>query len=298
MLDVNKMTDDIPGFLSDKHVAIFGLGLMGGSLALALHGKCRILTGIDPDPEAVQAAIRRGIVDRADVQTGDLLIDADVIILAAPVNTILNLLADLPDLCPNAAMVLDFGSTKRNICEAMQSLPERFDPIGGHPMCGKETSGLENADPAIFIKAAFVLVALERSTPRVRHFAEELVRLIGSHPIWMDAITHDRQVAAISHLPFLAANALAYCTPVSNAPLAASGFASTTRLAVTSPIMIMDVLQTNQAAIVDSLHQYREHLAVLENLLSAGDFDALYALLLQGAENRNQIVQSNSGEIL
>jgi prephenate dehydrogenase len=104
-------------------------------------------------------------------------------------------------------------------------------------------------------------------------------------------------VAATSHLPYLAANALAFCTPADSAAMAASGFASSTRLAITSPTMMMDVLQTNRDAILVSLGQFREHLAVVENLLTAGDFENLQTLLARGAENRNQIVRSNTGEI-
>lgn len=279
-------------------MVIFGLGLMGGSLAMALKGHCHTLTGIDPDPAAVQSARQQAVVDRAAVQPGDLLADADLIILAAPVNTILGILVSLPALCAHPAIVLDLGSTKRMICQSMRELPEQFDPIGGHPMCGKENAGLVNADPALFSGANFALVPLERTTPEARRTAEELVKLIGSRPIRMDAETHDSQVAATSHLPYLIANALAYCTPLSAAPLAASGFASTTRLAVSPASMMMDVLETNQDAILTSLHQYCQHLAVLENLISTGNLPELQAVLTAGADNRKQIELSAKGEIL
>ncbi len=238
------------------------------------------------------------MVDRAAGQPASLIEDADLIILAAPVNAILKLLAELPALCHDRAVVLDFGSTKKKICETMENLPDRFDPIGGHPMCGKETSGMENADPAIFDGAVFALVSLERTSAKARQTAEALVNLVGSRLLWMDADTHDLQVAATSHLPFLAANALAYCTPVTAAPMAASGFASTTRLAGTSQDMMMDVLQTNPKAILNSLHQYREHLGVLENLLSTGDFPRLRSMLAAGAENRMRIEMTSKGEIV
>jgi prephenate dehydrogenase len=292
------MSDEGPGFFTDKHVAIFGLGLMGGSLAMALKGRCLTLTGIDPDPAAVESARQQAIVDQAAIQPGDLLADTDLIILATPVNTILVILASLPALCAHRAIVLDFGSTKRMICQSMRELPEQFDPIGGHPMCGKESAGLDNADPTLFHGANFALIPLERTTPSARQAAEELVNLIGSHPIWMDAETHDTQVAATSHLPYLAANALAYCTQASAAPMAASGFTSTTRLAVTPVSMMLDVLQTNRDAILTSLHQYCQHLAQLENLISTGDLPALQAVLAAGADNRKRIELSAKGEIL
>lgn len=277
-------------------MAIFGLGLMGGSAALALKGHCRLVTGIDPMPAAVDAALSRGLVDRADVKPDDMISDADFVILAAPVKTILSILSDLPKICPRGAVILDFGSTKQQICDAMRGLPEWFDPIGGHPMCGKETSGLNNADASIFSGAAFVLVQLERTSANAAKTVEEFVDLLGSHPIMMDAATHDLQVAATSHVPYLAANALAYSTPVSAAPLAASGFTSTTRLALTSPDMMMDVLQTNREAILDSLNQYRAHLATVENLLNSRDWTGLGSLLAAGAEKRVQIDLSNKGK--
>lgn len=293
---VSNMPDEGPGFFKDKHVAIFGLGLMGGSAAMALKGHCRLLTGIDPHPAVIDAALSRGLVDQADVTSGDLVADADFVILAAQVNTILSILSDLPKLCPREAVILDFGSTKKKICDAMRGLPDRFDPIGGHPMCGKETSGLNNADASIFFGAAFVLVQMERTSARATKTVKAFIDLLGSHPIMMDAATHDLQVAAISHVPYLAANALAYSTPVSAAPLAATGFASTTRLALTPPDMMMDVLQTNRDAILDSLNQYRAHLASIENLLNTRDWTGLGSLLTAGAEKRVQIDLSNKGK--
>lgn len=296
--DVNNMPDEEPGFFKDRHVVIFGLGLMGGSAAMALKGHCRMLTGIDPDPAAVKSATRRGMVDRAAVNPGDLVADADLVILAAPVNTILSILIELPQLCPQNAIILDFGSTKQHICEAMSGLPERFDSIGGHPMCGKETSGLKNADAALFLGTVFVLVPLERTSPDAIKTVETFVNLLGAHPIRMDAGTHDEQVAAISHVPYIAANSLAFSTPIAAAPLAATGFASTTRLALTPPEMMLDVLQTNREAILASLGEYRAHLADVETMLRNRDWTGLSSLLAAGADRRNQIDLVKEGKTL
>ncbi len=292
------MPDEEPGFFTEKHVAIFGLGLMGGSLAMALKGHTRLLTGIDPDVTAVENALRREIVDQANVRVGSRLTDVDIVILAAPVNTIIHLLEKLPALVPGKCLVLDLGSTKRRICSAMNELPARFDALGGHPMCGKETGGLDGAEASLFEDAAFAFVPLERTTPEARETAAELARLLGSRAVWMDAETHDFHVAATSHLPYLAANALAFCTPVSAAPMAASGFASATRLAVTPPSMMMDVLDTNRDAILQSLHSFCAHLADLEKLLLTGDLPALQACLAAGAENRIRIESSGKGKSL
>jgi prephenate dehydrogenase len=256
------------------------------------------LTGIDPDAAVVRDAVRRGIVSQAAVQAGRLLEDADVIILAAPVNAILSILKTFSGLNCKKAVVLDFGSTKNAVCRAMQDLPGNLDAIGAHPMCGKETGGLENADPAIFHGAAFAIVPLDRSGEKARETAEALAGLLGSHPVWMDADSHDRCVAATSHLPYIVSNSLAFCTPVEAAPLAATGFTSTARLAVSSPDMMMDVLETNKDAIIEALHAYRDRLALIEDLLIHSDFERLRSELEAGAENRRQIDFARRGVVL
>ena len=186
-------------------------------------------------------------------------------------------------------MLIDLGSTKREITTAMQALPERFDPIGGHPMCGKETSGLENADPHLYQGAPFALVALARTTDNARACALELVGLLGAHPLWLDPTTHDAWVAATSHLPYLAANALAFTTPTGAAPMAGPGFKSTTRLALSPSSIMLDVLKTNRENILAALRRYRTHLERLEDLLSQAEFTPLAELLDQGAEQRRVI---------
>lgn len=292
------MSDDDPDFFAGR-LAILGLGLMGGSLALALQGKCAALLGIDPDPRTVELAQQQHIVDLAAVEPADLLPQADIIVLAAPVNAIIDLLQDLPQLHRGSPIVIDLGSTKVKIMQTMQLLPERFDPLGGHPMCGKEVSGLANADARLFQGAPFAFTASPRTTRHARQFAEWLAASIGACPLWIDAATHDRWVSATSHLPYLAANALAYVTPVETAPLAGPGFRSTTRLAISPPALMMDVLMTNQPAVLASLRSFREHLERIERLLAQGEFDALENLLEEGARRKQTLSQSNpQGKIL
>ena len=292
------MSDDDPAFFAGR-VAILGLGLIGGSLAMALKGKCAALLGIDLDPQTVELARQQHIVDLAAVEPAALLPQADVIVLAAPVNAIISLLQELPLLHHGSPIVIDLGSTKVKIMETMQLLPERFDPLGGHPMCGKEVSGLANADARLFQGAPLAFTALPRTTAHARQFGEWLAASIGACPLWIDAETHDRWVAATSHLPYLVANTLAYVTPAETAPLAGPGFRSTTRLAVTPPSLMMDVLMTNQAAVLDSLHSFMVHLERVERLLAQGEFDVLQDLLGEGAQHKQAISQSiQQGKVL
>ena len=273
---------DGDGFLSASRVAIWGLGLMGGSLALALKGKCRAVFGIDADPAAVDLARADGIVDAAGTRPGELLPEADVVVLATPVRTILRLLGELPGLHPGPAVVLDLGSTKRAVLAAMARLPERFDPLGGHPMCGKEKNSLRYAEAAIFQKAPFALTALPRSSAQARALGKALALAVGACPLWLDAAQHDRWVAATSHAPYLLANALAGATAVECAPMIGPGFRSTARLAGSSPAMMLDILATNADHIAGALAGARERIEQMERLLADEQFEALAALLEDG----------------
>jgi len=292
------MDDDETGFFSTARIAILGLGLMGGSLAMALRGQCAAVFGIDRDLQTLELARQRQLVDRVSTEPAELLPAADVIILATPVNTILENLQTLPEQHPGPAIVLDLGSTKAQIVAAMQQLPERFDPLGGHPMCGKEVSGLANADPRLFQEAAFAFTPLARTSPRARGFAKELAGILGAHPLWLNPQAHDRWVAATSHLPYLVSNALAFSTPAEAAPLAGSGYRSATRLAQTSPAMMLDVLMTNRENILAASGRFRAHLDLLDELLRRGDFEALRSFLKSGAERQIAMFQTiEHGEI-
>jgi prephenate dehydrogenase len=284
--------DDVDGFSAFENlsIAIVGLGLMGGSLALALQGRCKTLYGIDPDPAVVDQAIERGVVEKASVDARALLPEADAIILAAPVRAIIKLLGELPTLTPREAIVLDIGSTKVQIIRTMQVLPLRLDPVGGHPMCGKEKSGLAYADPRLFRDAPFAFTPLERSSPRARAFCSQLANTIGAHSLWLDAETHDRWTAATSHLPSLVANALAASTPLDAIPLVGPGFRSTARLADSSTRMMADILATNQEYVLAALFEFKVRLAQYESLLESGDFAALETLLAKGAESYRTLV--------
>lgn len=270
-------------FLSASRLAILGLGLMGGSLAMALRGRCASIFGIDPDPRVLSLASERKIADRVSQDPADLLPEADLIVLAAPVRTIVRLLGDLPNWHPGPAVVIDLGSTKVEITAAMAGLPEWFDPIGGHPMCGKERSSLAYADERLFVGAPFALTALARTTSRARSAALQIVQACGAVPVWLDAVTHDAWTAATSHLPYLAASALASITPTETSALVGPGFRSTARLAAASPGMMLDILITNRANVLAGLAEYRRELVRIENLLAEGDEESLTTLLGQAA---------------
>jgi len=286
--------DDAEGILSAQRVAIIGLGLMGGSLALALKGRVAALLAVDTDPEVRTLAVQQRIVEQITADTAGIIHQADIIILATPVGTILKQVQLLGEqagtasqsgipLKPGRIILLDLGSTKQAVVEAMQSLPPAFDPIGGHPICGKETSGLKHAEAGLFMGATFAFTALERTGTRGRNLANSLAAAVGATPVWIDAASHDRHVAFTSHLPYLLANALAGIVPEEATQFIGPGYRSTSRLASASPSIMLDILLTNRERVLEALHGCQQQVVLIESALAAGDFTTLASLLEAGA---------------
>ena len=275
---------------TNARISIIGLGLMGGSLAMALRGKCDKIFGVDPDPESIAFAEKHGIVDQATANPNEVLSKSNVIILAAPVGAILQFIHDLPNLHPGEAIVLDLGSTKREIVAAFDDLPDRFDPIGGHPMCGKEKLTISNADAMLFQDAPFAFTPLDRTTKKARGFAAQLAESIGAHPLWIDAATHDAWTAATSHLPYLISMLLARSTPSEVKPLVGSGFKSTTRLAETPGSIMLDILRTNRDEILNAISRFSGQLKEITQFIEMMDFDSMAKILEQGRTNREMLV--------
>lgn len=265
--------------LEDSRIAIVGLGLMGGSLALALKGQCAALYGVDANPATIELALAKGTVDQADTNPADLLKQADLVILAIPVPEIISFLQNLPFFLRTPCIVFDLGSTKREIVEAMSALPDNFDPIGGHPICGKEKLGLENADPNLYREAPFVVSTLKRTTARAKTAAQQMILSIRANLIEMTAEEHDRILASTSHLPFLLSSALALATPLECVPFVGPGFRSTSRLAGTPPHMTIGMLQTNRENVLNAILTFRNSLEQIETALRSQDDRGLETIL-------------------
>ncbi len=292
---------DEPGFttLADTRVAIVGLGLMGGSLALALAGAnaCREIIGVETDPAARAFALQHGVVQRtADFHSA--LAASDLLILAAPVRVILDQLSAISRQSSAfvhrpSSVVLDLGSTKSAIVAAMQNLPAHFDPIGGHPMCGKETGGIVHADANLYRGKTFVLAPLERTSPKALTLAHKLISTIGGLPLILAAEQHDALAALVSHLPYVVAVALMRATLAAGDEqawqMAASGFRDTTRLAASDLTMMTDILLTNRAAVLDALSHFRAELEALTAALEPGDPAALRATLESAQSKRSEM---------
>lgn len=265
--------------LEEARIAIVGLGLMGGSLALALKGNCAALYGVDTDQATLRLARELKIFDELGDEAAGLLPKADVIVLAAPVPAILAVLEKLPELTHGESIVFDLGSSKSAIVAAMDKLPMSFDVLGGHPICGRERLSLENATGDLYRDAAFIMTPLARTTRWARSAIQQIASVIGAHLIEMTAEAHDEALAFTSHLPYLLSSALAGSLPPAHAGLTGPGFRSTARLAGTPASMMLGVLQTNRSNILRALTEFQGQVTELHAALSAGEFERLEAIL-------------------
>jgi prephenate dehydrogenase len=279
-----------------KTICIIGLGLMGGSLALALRkasGARTRIVAVARRPDVLAEAMAAGAIDAGTFDLAEGMAGADTIILATPVRTVLRLLPEVGAGAEPDALVLDLGSSKSQICAAMAKLPAGLQPVGGHPMCGKEVSGFASAEAGLFLGRPFVLCPLPRTAPEALDRAIGLVKSICAQPIVLDPIVHDRAVAGISHLPYAAAVGLVNCVAAASDPvtwsLASSGFRDTTRLAGSDVDMMLDILLTNRVAVVDWLGKYTVKLDELKSALATEDEKTLRELLATAQQRRSRL---------
>ncbi len=278
--------------LADAHVVIVGMGLMGASLGYDLRGHVRRVTGVVRRTEAVVATAQAGCVDEATTDALTAAAQADILILATPVRTILHQIPQLGAVMKPGALLMDMGSTKSDICRALATLPEPIQPIGGHPMCGKETSGLEAAEPGLYRGCTFVLCPLPRTSDHALSLAQALVHHIQARPLILEPQRHDQLVAAISHLPYLVASGLMrhVMGVAATDPLvwdvAASGFRDTTRVAASDVAMLMDILLTNQEAVLAAVDDFMAQMVDLRDWVAASDEAALRQALEAVAQAR------------
>lgn len=275
-------------------IAIIGLGLMGGSLALALRrsGWASRIIGVSRKTATLDAARVAGAIDDGGT---DLVLagmdEADVIVLATPVRTLLRQLPEVGRLARPGTVILDLGSTKAAVCAAMGCLPEGLQPLGGHPMCGREIGGFDAADASLYQGTTFVLCPLPRTSDAAVATARSLAEAVGSRVRILHPAEHDRAVAAISHLPYLAASALVSATTSGDDDalafsLAASGFRDTTRVAASDVDMMLDILLTNRGAVLECLALFGDQLNALEAMLQSGDESGLRNRLMQTQQAR------------
>jgi prephenate dehydrogenase len=256
-------------------IGIVGLGLIGGSIALAARRlwPSALVIAVD-HKDVLETAMRLHAID---VAADDMVVlaEADLVVLAAPVRQNLQLLDDLDDHVRQPAVVTDTGSTKRAMVEAARRLPPRFTFIGGHPLGGAASSGLEHARPDLFTGRPWLFTPTEEARGEALEKLLAFARALGAVPRLLDAAAHDRMLAFLSHLPQLTASALMRvvgdAVGEEGLALAGRGLVDTTRLASSPPEIWQDVTATNADEIAVALDTFITLLQDLRGELGAGD---------------------------
>lgn len=259
-------------------IAIIGLGLIGGSVGLALRraGAGFEVVGFARRPEVASRALELGAVDRTEGSLISAVKDAELVLIATPAMAMKEILAEIGGSLREGSIVTDTASTKAEVMDwAEGTLPPSVSFIGGHPLAGKETSGIEAADGDLFQGCTYCLTAGRGAAKEARDTVAGLVRQIGANPLFIDASEHDSLVAGVSHLPLLISVALVAATTRSPswpemARLAASGFRDLTRLASGDPRMSRDICLTNREPILRWIDEYIEEMRALRRLVSEG----------------------------
>ncbi len=283
-----------------RKCCILGLGLMGGSLGLALrkYNVVQECWGYDHDPRAMLEAREKGAVERT-AELPRALKDAELVVLAMPVGQILETLGKLPPYLPEGALVTDLGSTKGEIVREMAKvLPPRLAAIGGHPMAGSEKAGVAAADPLMLQGALYLLTPVKSTSAAALQKMQETVRAVGARPLILGAEEHDRLVALVSHLPQLVAAALVNTLDRGTEEerelllgLAGSGFKDTTRIAMGEPAVWYDIFATNRAFLKESLQSFRCELDALFADLEGGREKGAKEKLARAASLRRSLLR-------
>jgi len=262
-----------------NRVAIVGLGLIGGSIGLALHKAkaAQYVAGYDLGKGVSDRARKIGAIDQPYSSLADAVRGAELVILATPVGAMRSLLQNVADALTPGAVVTDVASTKVQVISwAEEFLPDSVAFVGGHPMTGKEISGVEAADAGLFQGRVYCLTPTAHTRPAAINKVAQLVEMIGARVRFLEPAEHDGQVAGVSHLPFLASIALVNTVAGSGgwgdaSVLASNGFRDVSRLAAGNPEMYRDICLTNSEAIARWLDEYIATLSSMRSRIAAHD---------------------------
>jgi prephenate dehydrogenase len=267
-------------------LSIVGLGLLGGSVAKAARAAslAQEIVGVGRNPKSLEPALRARAVDRVTTDLSEGVSGADMIVLATPVATLEGQLPAVWQAASSHALLTDVGSTKAGIVKTAEALgasrPLSF--VGSHPMAGSNLSGFSVARADLFSGATVILTPTDRTPSEAVKRVTEFWEAMGGRVTVMDPATHDRAVAAISHLPHLVVDALVAAV-VDMDPrfldVAARGFKDTTRIAASDPAVWREIFQENREALGEALAAFRGALGRLEGILAAGDDAAIESAL-------------------
>lgn len=266
--------------------AIIGLGLIGGSMAIDLRkaGFASHLTGVDKNQGHARRALELGLVDALG-ELHEAVAQADLVITAIPVNAIKTVVINVLDHILPGAVIVDTGSTKSAICKAIENHPKRSQFVAAHPLAGTENSGPDAAFGGLFTMKTNIICEREKSSEAALNLAAEVFSVMRMRTIFMDPVEHDKHIAYVSHLSHVSAFLLGQTVldiekdekNIFN--LAGSGFASTVRLAKSSPDMWAPIFEQNAEYLSQALLEYIMHLQKFHYHLMKRDVKELHRIM-------------------
>jgi prephenate dehydrogenase len=271
-------------------VAILGVGLIGGSIGLALRrrGLARKVVGIGRRTASLKVALERGAVTATTMELAQGVAEAELTVVCTPVGEIVNHVRQVALVCPSGALVTDVGSIKAAIVDPLDgTLPRGVRFVGSHPLAGSEKGGPGEASQTLFEGKTVVLTPTGQTSEADRRLLVEFWSNLGARVVIETAERHDQILAATSHLPHLLASALAAATPEEQLALTATGWADTTRIAAGDPELWQQILLGNREQVLAALARFESLLGQMRDVLSAGDASMLKAYLAQGKRHRD-----------
>jgi prephenate dehydrogenase len=282
---------------SAPRVAVLGVGLIGGSIGLAARRRLGAeVVGFGRNPATLARAVELGALDRAAASIAEACEGVDAVFCAGPVGALPAQAGAALEASGPETVVTDVGSTKGELVAALGD-DERF--IGGHPLAGAETAGVENARADLFEGARWYLTPTDRSSGLLYDRLQRLVSGLGARPQAIDPEAHDRLLATISHLPHVVANALAaeaaaeLSRDSERLPEVGPSFRDSTRVAGSNPAIWADIFASNRAAVADSVEAVARRLGEAAELIRGGDRDAVAAWHAAAGEDRRRLLESD-----
>jgi prephenate dehydrogenase len=268
--------------MSVKNIYIVGIGLIGGSIAKdvkRLNPNINIF-GIDSNSGHLEQALSQKIIDK--MATLQDLADADFVVLSTPVDVAVKLLPEILDIINDESLVMDVGSTKRDICKAVEDHPKRRNFLATHPIAGTEFSGPKAAIENLFQKKTNIICEIEKTAFKLQEKALTIFRIMGMRMRYMNPKAHDKHIAYVSHLSHISAFMLGKTVIEKEKnerdifDMAGSGFASTVRLAKSSPEMWTPIFKQNKENVIETLDEYISNLREFKDLLKEYDIETIF----------------------
>ncbi len=279
------------------NVFVIGLGLIGGSMALDIKTNYRdaVIYGIDSDKNHLNEAFELGIIQKKT--TFEELEKADIIIVSIPVDASLEVIPKVLDFVKDTTLVIDVGSTKKLICEAIKNHPKRRNLLTTHPIAGTEFSGPKAATKGLFKEKVNIICEVEKTAFKLQEKALKIFSKLGMRIRYMDVISHDKHIAYMSHLSHISSFMLGKTVLEKEKnerdifDMAGSGFESTVRLAKSSPAMWTPIFEQNKINIIETLNEYIINLKHFRELMKQDNFTEIYNEM----ESTNHIKQILNG---